>query len=139
MNPPPNVALCPVIVCAGGARRDWHQKNLRGIVLLNRRVRQQLHARPHLADRLCRRAGRVAFSRAETFSNCLRRRLKLEPLQEPQPEQAAGAIPELESQLPEAEAEYRRRSVQPRESELLWRLEGLAVGCAPMRRRTVLK
>src|SRR5438045_6495626 len=105
MNPPSNVVLYPLILCAGGARPDWHQKNSRGIVLLNRRVRRQVHARRHLAGRLCRRAGRVAFSQAETFSNCLRRRLKPEPLRKPQPEQAARAIPELESQLPEAEAE----------------------------------
>src|SRR5438552_10879392 len=133
MNPPLNVALSPLILCAAEARRDWHRKNSRGIVLLNRRVRQQVHARRHLADRLCRRAGRVAFSRAETSSNCLRRRLKPAPLRKPPPEQAGRAIPELESQLPEAGVE------QPRRLELPWRLEELVVGCAPMRRRTVLK
>src|SRR6266480_4093063 len=139
MNPPLNVVLYPLILCAGGARPDWHQKNLREIVLSNRRVRRQVHARRHLADRLFRRAGRVAFSRAETFSNCLRRRLKPEPLRKPQPEQAGRAIPELESQMPEAGLEQPRRWAQPRRLELPWRLEELVVGCVPMRRRTVLK
>src|SRR5256885_1077835 len=123
MNPPPNVALCPLILCAGGVRRDWHRKNSRGIVPLDRRVRRQVHAQRHLGDRLCRSDGQVAFFRAETFSNYLRRRLKPEPLQKHQPGQAARAVPEPGSQSRQAEVEQRRRWAQPRQLEAPWQWE----------------
>src|SRR5439155_23045306 len=105
MSLPQNGALCPLIWCAAGARRDWHRKNSRGIVLLNKRARRQVRAQRHLVDRSCRPAGRVAFSLVKMFSNCLRRRLKPERLRKHQREQAAPAIPELVSRLPQVEVE----------------------------------
>ncbi len=80
----------------------------------------------------------MAFSRAETFSNYLRRRLKREPLRKHQPGQAARAIPELGSLSRQAEAEQRPPWAQPRQSELPWQRE-LAVACALMQQRTVSK
>src|SRR5437762_5942032 len=112
MSPPPNAALCPLIWCAVEARRDWRRKNSRGIVLSNKRVHRQVRARRHLVGRLCRLAGRVAFSLAEMSSSCLRRRLKPERLRKHQREQAARAIPELGLQLAWPEVEQPRRRAQ---------------------------
>ena len=80
----------------------------------------------------------MAFFRAETFSNYLRRRLKPEPLQKHQPGQAAPAIPELGSLSRQAEVEQRPPWAQSRQSELPWQRE-LVVACALMQQQTVSK